>query len=167
LKRPIRVWRRFSLICRTSKHLDSWIGDAERIVEKNEIRRVGAGHLRAQPRPRRIVVEPLDTQRRTQQPIRRMKRDVAGVRLAERGKHRHAAAGGSGGYLGDDAALSNTGGAHHPRQTPMALHRPIQHRRQRRELPLPADQRRRVQATVTPMRRDRHQRARTPALQPP
>ncbi len=56
-------------------------GDAQQIVEQQQIRQLGVGHSVSNPRPRRLIVEPTGLADGPQQTHHHPERDVGGVRL--------------------------------------------------------------------------------------
>ena len=136
------------------------VGDAQQIIEQQQILRVGIGDLFPDPGAGGFAVEVGHAGARPQQPRHRMEGNVAGVGLAEGPKHLDPATGRQRRGLARRPALADARRSHHIHDTTAATDRAVDHGVERRHLPVPTDQARLGAPDQAMPRLDRDQSAR-------
>ena len=136
------------------------VGDAEQIIQQQQILRVGIGHIRPQPGAGGFAVEVGHTAARPQQPRHHVEGNVTGVGFAEGPKHLDPATGGQRRGLPGHPGLADARRSHHVHHTTAATDRALHHGVERRHLPAPTHQGRLGAPELAVARADPHQPAR-------
>ncbi len=118
------------------------VTDAQKVIEQQQVFRVGVGDLGSHARPGSPIVEIGHPQAVAQQPGHHVKRDVAGVGLAVGGEHRHIAARRERCGFADQSALADARRTHDIDHTPGAADGLVEDRGHGADFPLTADQNR-------------------------
>ena len=116
------------------------VGDAEQIIEQQQILRVGIRNLFADPRAGGSAVEVSHAGARPQQPGDHTEGDVAGVGFAERPIHLDAATGRQRGGFPGNPGLADARRSHHIHHTTAATDGAIHKGVEDGHLPAPTDQ---------------------------
>ncbi len=116
------------------------VGDAEQIIEQQQILRVGVRDLFSRLRAGGVAVEVGHAAARPQQPRHHPEGDVTGVGFAEGPKHLDPASCRDCGGLPGHPALADAWRSHHIHHTAATTDRAVHDRVQSRHLPTPTDQ---------------------------
>ncbi len=117
------------------------VGDAEQIIEQQQILRVGVGtYISPQPRAGGVAVEVSHTAARPQQPRHGIKRDVTSMGFAEGPKHLDPATGRQRGGFAGHPGLADARRSHHVDHTAAATDHAVRNGVEGRHLPAPTDQ---------------------------
>ena len=117
-----------------------WIGDAQQIVEEQQVLGLGAGSLGSYLGAGRRVVQIPHAGGRPQQMRYRVKGDVAGMRFAIRREYVDAPGGGHRGDHAHQTALADARCARHADHRAVAVDRAFQHALDGGRFPAPTDQ---------------------------
>ena len=135
------------------------VGDAEQVIEQQQILRIGVVKSRPQLNPCGFAIKVGHAGARPQQSRHRLERNVAGVGFAEGPKHLDPTAGRQLHDLPRHPALADARRSHHVHDATVAADRAVDDRVEDRHLPVPADQAGLGAPDHTIPRSDRHQLA--------
>ena len=136
------------------------VGDAQQIIQQQQILRVGIRKLFPELRAGGFAVQVGHAHAGPQQPRHRMERDLVGVGFAEGPKHVHPATGCGRRGLAGRPALADTRRSHHIHHTTAATDRAVHNGVDRGHLRPATDQGRLGAPDLAIARADRHQLAR-------
>ena len=116
------------------------VGDAQQVIEQQQILRVCIRHAFANPGPRGFALQVFDPAQRAQQPRHRVEGNIVGMRFAVDPHHLDPATGRGRRGLPRHPALADTWRSHHGHDTTAATGRAVHHGVEGGHLPAPTDQ---------------------------